>query len=73
MHCLYGIRGKVRDLGSILVNFIAICVALVLIYRSNERRAAVGRREIQIFLAAYMLVCACDLVVTGRFLDSLET
>jgi Chitin synthase export chaperone len=41
----------------------------MLIMRANRRKAAVGRREIQIFLVFYLFVSICDIFTTGRFLQ----
>jgi hypothetical protein len=54
--------------GTILVDIVAIFSSSFLIRRANKRRAAVGRREMQIFLGTYLLVSFCDIFTTGRFL-----
>jgi hypothetical protein len=56
--------------GTVLIDVCAIAVAAVLICRANKRKAAVGRREFQIFLGLYALICLCDIFTTGRILDA---
>jgi hypothetical protein len=54
--------------GTVLIDILAVFSSIFLIGRANKRRAAVGRREMQIFLGTYLLVSFCDLFTTGRFL-----
>ncbi|KAK2837035.1 hypothetical protein FQN49_006473 [Arthroderma sp. PD_2] len=57
----------VGNLGSILVCFIAIFSSLFLIWRSERKRAAVGRREMQLFLGAFIIVSICEIFSVGAF------
>ncbi|KAI9850590.1 MAG: hypothetical protein M1824_003209 [Vezdaea acicularis] len=56
-----------RNLGSILLCGIAIVVSAFLLWRSERKKAAVGRREIQMFIAGYMLVELCEIFTVGGF------
>ncbi|QKX64279.1 uncharacterized protein TRUGW13939_11452 [Talaromyces rugulosus] len=55
------------NLGSILIAFIAIITCAFLIFLSDKKRAAVGRREIQIFLLGYAIVSLCEIFTVGAF------
>ncbi|RDW69125.1 chitin synthase export chaperone [Aspergillus mulundensis] len=55
------------NLGSILLAFIAILVSLLLIWRSDRKQAAVGRREMQIFLLGFIFVEICEIFSVGGF------
>ncbi|KAK4202579.1 chitin synthase III catalytic subunit [Triangularia verruculosa] len=55
------------NLGSILLAGVAIFVTLYLIYRSERKRAAVGRREMQLFLVGYLLVSIAEIFSIGEF------
>ncbi|KAL1997111.1 hypothetical protein VTN49DRAFT_7976 [Thermomyces lanuginosus] len=55
------------NLGSIILAFIAILVSGYLLWRSERKRAAVGRREIQLFLIAYIVVSLCEIFTVGGF------
>jgi hypothetical protein len=46
---------------------IAIAVAGFLIWRSERKKAAVGRREMQVFLAAYIIIEICEIFTVGKF------
>ncbi|KAL2218282.1 export control protein CHS7-like protein [Thermoascus aurantiacus ATCC 26904] len=65
-------NGKyLSNLGSILLAFISILVAIFLLWRSEKKKAAVGRREIQIFLVGYIVIEICTIFTIGGFpLDS---
>ncbi|MCJ1344428.1 hypothetical protein MMC31_002631 [Peltigera leucophlebia] len=57
--------------GSILLSVLAILVTLFLLWRSDKKKAAVGRREFQIFLLGYIIVEICEIFTVGGFpLDS---
>ncbi|GAM83648.1 hypothetical protein ANO11243_016360 [Dothideomycetidae sp. 11243] len=61
----------VCNVRSILLDGIAILVALFLFWRSNRKRAAVGRREMQLFLVGYIIISICEIFTVGGFpLDS---
>jgi hypothetical protein len=68
---LYGIHlshGRyLANLGSILVCGIAILVTLFLLWRSDRKAAAVGRREMQLFLIGYMIISLCEIFTVGGF------
>ncbi|KAI7111111.1 hypothetical protein D0869_16279 [Hortaea werneckii] len=55
------------NLGSILLAFIAILVTLVLLWRSDRKKAAVGRREMQFFLLGYIVIEICEIFTIGWF------
>jgi hypothetical protein len=58
---------QLGNLGSILIAFLAIPVTIYLIFRSEKKKAAVGRREIQIFLAGYIIIEICEIFTVGAF------
>jgi hypothetical protein len=53
--------------GSILFSVIAILVACFLIFRSQLKKAAVGRREMQLFLLGYAVISLCEIFTVGGF------
>ncbi|KAI9689246.1 MAG: hypothetical protein M1820_010190, partial [Bogoriella megaspora] len=55
------------NLGSILLDGIAILVTLFLLWRSEMKKAAVGRREMQLFLAGYFVITICEIFSVGWF------
>ncbi|KAF4126317.1 Chitin synthase III catalytic subunit [Geosmithia morbida] len=55
------------NLGSILLCAVAITVSVILLLRSEKKKAAVGRREMQLFLIGYMLVSLCEIFSVGEF------
>lgn len=58
---------NLANLGSILVAFIAILVTIYLLLRSNKKAAAVGRREMQVFLLGYIVIEICEIFTVGGF------
>jgi hypothetical protein len=54
-------------LGSILLAGIAILVTLLLLWRAERKAAAVGRREIQLFLLGYLVIEICEIFSGGGF------
>ncbi|KAJ5661701.1 uncharacterized protein N7477_009317 [Penicillium maclennaniae] len=66
---LYGIKLSgdryLANLGSILLAFIAILVSVVLIWRSERKHAAVGRREMQLFLIGFIVIEICEIFTVG--------
>ncbi|PGH15501.1 hypothetical protein AJ80_05518 [Polytolypa hystricis UAMH7299] len=56
---------NLSNLGSIILCFFAIIATGYLIYRSELKKAAVGRREIQIFLAGYIIISICEIFTVG--------
>ncbi|KAJ3501373.1 hypothetical protein NM208_g16950 [Fusarium decemcellulare] len=55
------------NLGSIILAGAAIATAAFLILRSERKRAAVGRREMQLFLTGYILISICEIFSVGEF------
>ncbi|KAM7216675.1 chitin synthase export chaperone [Rhypophila decipiens] len=55
------------NLGSILLCGIAIAVTIFLLLLSERKRAAVGRREMQIFLVGYIIISICEIFTVGEF------
>ncbi|CZR53805.1 related to export control protein CHS7 [Phialocephala subalpina] len=55
------------NLGSILLCGIAIVVSAFLLWRSEQKQAAVGRREMQVFLVGYILIEICEIFTVGKF------
>lgn len=55
------------NLGSILLAFFAIVTCIFLLLLSERKRAAVGRREIQLFLLGYIVISICEIFTVGAF------
>ncbi|KAF5566935.1 hypothetical protein H9Q69_013285 [Fusarium xylarioides] len=55
------------NLGSILLAGAAIVTAVFLLLRSEKKRAAVGRREMQMFLIGYIIISICEIFSVGEF------
>lgn len=55
------------NLGSILLCAIAILVTSFLVLLSERKKAAVGRREMQLFLIGYILISICEIFTVGEF------
>ena len=55
------------NLGSILLCGIAIVVSLYLLFRTQRKAAAVGRREMQLFLVGYIVIEICEIFTVGGF------
>ncbi|OAA70987.1 Chitin synthase III catalytic subunit [Akanthomyces lecanii RCEF 1005] len=55
------------NLGSILLAGIAILTAVFLLLRSDKKKAAVGRREMQLFLLGYIVISICEIFSVGEF------
>ncbi|KAF1982181.1 hypothetical protein K402DRAFT_438682 [Aulographum hederae CBS 113979] len=64
---LSGDRNLANLAGSILLDGIAILVALFLLWKSNVKKAAVGRREMQLFLIGYIIISICEIFTVGGF------
>jgi hypothetical protein len=58
---------RLGNLGSIIVAGLAIAVTALLLLKSEKKRAAVGRREMQLFLLGYLLVSICEIFSVGDF------
>lgn len=62
---------RLANLGSILLCGLAILASAYMIWRSERKQAAVGRREMQLFLVGYVIVSICEIFTVGGFpLDS---
>lgn len=55
------------NLGSILLAALAIVVTLFLLWRSERKQAAVGRREMQLFLTGFIIIEICEIFTVGEF------
>ncbi|KAF2855281.1 hypothetical protein T440DRAFT_386445 [Plenodomus tracheiphilus IPT5] len=58
---------RLRNLGSILVCGFAIVATAFLIWRTQRKKAAVGRREMQLFLLGYIIISICEIFTIGGF------
>lgn len=58
---------NLANLGSIILAFIAILVTVFLILKSERKAAAVGRREMQVFLVGYIIIEICEIFTVGGF------
>lgn len=56
---------NLANLGSILLAFIAILVTVFLIVKAERKPAAVGRREMQVFLIGYIIIEICEIFTVG--------
>lgn len=55
------------NLGSIILAFFAIIMCAYLLFRTNMKKAAVGRREMQLFLIGYIIIEICEIFTVGGF------
>ncbi|KAK5997192.1 Chitin synthase export chaperone-like protein [Cladobotryum mycophilum] len=55
------------NLGSIILCGIAIAASLFLVLKSDKKKAAVGRREMQLFLICYAILSICEIFSVGVF------
>jgi len=53
------------NIGSILLAGFAILVTFFLLWRAQRKAAAVGRREIQMFLLGYLVIQICEIFTMG--------
>lgn len=53
------------NLGSILIAAIAIATSCFLLWRSERKKAAVGRREMQFFLLGFIIIMICEIFTVG--------
>lgn len=58
---------RLGNLGAILFAAIAILVSLFLLWRSERKKAAVGRREMQLFLLSYIVISIAEIFTVGKF------
>ncbi|KAJ4378648.1 hypothetical protein N0V86_005518 [Didymella sp. IMI 355093] len=58
---------RLHNLGSIILNGIAILTTFFLLWRSERKKAAVGRREMQLFLLGYIIISICAIFTVGGF------
>ncbi|KAI0302914.1 chitin synthase III catalytic subunit [Multifurca ochricompacta] len=63
-----GSGNSIGNIANIIACGLSIPVVLWLIYRTNHRKAAVGRIELRAFFAVYLVTVALQLVTTGSFL-----
>ncbi|KAF1961383.1 hypothetical protein CC80DRAFT_488674 [Byssothecium circinans] len=56
-----------RNLGSILLCAIAILASAFLLWKTERKKAAVGRREMQLFLIGFIIVSICEIFTIGGF------
>ncbi|KAL2825474.1 chitin synthase III catalytic subunit [Aspergillus cavernicola] len=56
---------NLANLGSILLAFIGIIGSFFLIWRSERKQAAVGRREMQLFLLGFIIIEVCEIFSVG--------
>ncbi|KAK0122323.1 hypothetical protein ONS95_010565 [Cadophora gregata] len=54
------------NLGVILLCGVAIVVSAFLLWRSERKQAAVGRREMQLFLLGYIIIEICEIFTVGK-------
>ncbi|KAI3341268.1 chitin synthase III catalytic subunit [Ustulina deusta] len=55
------------NLGSILLCGIAIALSAFLLFKSEKKRAAVGRREMQLFLLGFIIIEIAEIFSVGEF------
>ncbi|KFY26843.1 hypothetical protein V491_01147 [Pseudogymnoascus sp. VKM F-3775] len=58
---------QLGNIGSIIICGLAILVSGYLLWRSERKQAAVGRREMQLFLLGYILIEICEIFTVGVF------
>lgn len=58
---------RLHNLGSIILCGIAILTTFFLLWRSERKKAAVGRREMQLFLIGYIIISICEIFTIGGF------
>ncbi|KAF2016544.1 hypothetical protein BU24DRAFT_204263 [Aaosphaeria arxii CBS 175.79] len=58
---------NLANLGSIILCGIAIVISGLLLWRSERKKAAVGRREIQLFLIGFIIIEICEIFTVGGF------
>ncbi|KAH9883078.1 hypothetical protein J1614_000448 [Plenodomus biglobosus] len=58
---------RLRNLGSIIICGIAIVATAFLLWRTQRKKAAVGRREMQLFLLGYIIISICEIFTIGGF------
>lgn len=58
---------RLGNLGSIILCAIAIAASAFLLLKSEKKRAAVGRREMQLFLFGYIIISICEIFTVGEF------
>ncbi|CZT08809.1 related to export control protein CHS7 [Rhynchosporium agropyri] len=54
------------NLGVILLCGVAILISAYLLWRSERKQAAVGRREMQLFLLGYVIIEICEIFTVGK-------
>ncbi|KAH7155075.1 chitin synthase III catalytic subunit [Dactylonectria estremocensis] len=56
---------RLANIGSIVLCGLAIAASIFLVLRSERKRAAVGRREMQLFLIGYIIISICEIFSVG--------
>jgi len=62
-------NGSTGNIANILACAFSTLLTLWLIYRCNNRKAAVGRVELRAFLVVYLVTLPLQLITTGSFLE----
>jgi len=65
--------GSTGNIANIIACVLSILVTLWLIYRCNNRKAAVGRVELRAFLVVYLFTLPLQLITTGSFIEQGST
>ncbi|KAG4442236.1 hypothetical protein IFR05_002285 [Cadophora sp. M221] len=63
---LNGGKSHLGNIGTILLCGVAIVVSAFLLWRSERKQAAVGRREMQLFLLGYIIIEICEIFTVGK-------
>ncbi|KAF8468377.1 chitin synthase III catalytic subunit [Kalaharituber pfeilii] len=56
---------QLRNLGAIILCGIAILVSILLLWMSEKKQAAVGRREMQVLIIGYMVISFAEIFTVG--------
>ncbi|KAJ2972495.1 hypothetical protein NQ176_g7123 [Zarea fungicola] len=54
------------NVGSIILAGLAVVTSILLLLKSDRKKAAVGRREIQLFLVGYIIISICEIFSVGE-------
>ncbi|EPS45211.1 hypothetical protein H072_785 [Dactylellina haptotyla CBS 200.50] len=63
---------RIGNIGVIILCGISVLTVGYLLWRSERKHAAVGRREMQLFLVMYAILSICEIFSIGGFLKSLS-
>lgn len=61
---------QLRNLGVIILAALAVFASMFLLWKSEKKQAAVGRREMQILLVGYIVVSIAEIFSIGGFLTN---